>query len=112
MQYSAILKFEITILEDNEIKYNGLEEAEAEQENDGDDDFIMDSGNELYDLTCNSNVPSFEAMTADEIMNLMKYYIEEVESIVEVRVFVYFCFRLIYSRLLCCCSANFQTDKI
>lgn len=65
-----------------------------------DDDFGMDSEDEMEYSTSNSNVPSFETMTADEIVKLMNQYIEEVESIVEVRVF--FFARLIYSRLLYC----------
>lgn len=54
-----------------------------------DDDFGGYSEDEMDYSTNHSNVPSFETMTADEIVNLMNQYIEEVESIVEVRDFFF-----------------------
>ena len=57
-----------------------------------DSDDEMNSDEEMDSSMCVPKLPSFETMTADEIVKLMNQYIEEVESIVEVSMRV-FCFR-------------------
>lgn len=55
-----------------------------------DSDDEMNSDEEMDSSICVPKVPSFETMTADEIVKLMNQYIEEVESIVEVSMRVFF----------------------
>lgn len=62
---------------------------------DSDDEFFtmgsgdeIDSDDEMDSSACAPKTPSFETLTADQIVELMNQYIEEVESIVEVSVFL------------------------
>lgn len=57
-----------------------------------DSDDEMNSDEEMEISMCAPKVPSFETMTADDIVILMNQHIEEVESIVEVSMSVIFFF--------------------
>lgn len=58
---------------------------------DSDDEQFYDSDSEAsstMDESTSVKVPSFETLTADQIVDLMKQYIDHIDSVVEVSYFI------------------------